>query len=63
MFVVRGTFKMGSNWQKFTKEVEAGTEEQAIEKVYSLLGSNHHTKRVHIKIESVERVEEEENAE
>ena len=43
-------------WQKFAKEVEAKNEGAAVEKVYSLLGSNHRTKRIHIKIEGVERV-------
>ena len=59
MYVVEGIFKMGDRWQKFRKEVEAKSEEEAVEKVYSLLGSNHHTKRIHIKIAKVEKSGEE----
>ncbi len=56
-FLVRGTFMMAPGvWQKFAKEIEAKNEGSAVEKVYSLLGSNHHTKRIHIKIEGVERI-------
>jgi len=40
-------------WQKFVKEVRALNERQAIEKIYSLLGSIHKLKRYHIKIEKI----------
>ncbi len=43
-------------WQKFTKEVRALTPEQAIEYVYSVLGSNHKLRRKHIKILSVKEI-------
>ena len=57
MYRVFGTFRMAPRtWQKFEKEVEAGSREEAIEKVYSILGSNHKVKRVHIKIEGVEKI-------
>jgi len=59
MYAVEGIFKMGGVWQRFRKEVEARSKREAVEKVYSLLGSNHHTKRIHIKIEKVEKVGEE----
>ncbi len=43
-------------WQKFSKEVRALTKEQAIEYVYSVLGSNHKLRRKHIKITSVKEI-------
>ncbi len=43
-------------WQKFSKEVRALNKEQAIEYVYSVLGSNHKLRRKHIKITSVREI-------
>ncbi len=43
-------------WQKFYKEVRALTKDQAIEYVYSVLGSNHKLRRKHIKITSVKEI-------
>ncbi len=56
-FEVVGVFKNANQWQKFKKVVEAHNERFALEKVYSLLGSNHKVKRHLIKIESVKVVE------
>ncbi len=47
-------------WQRFVKEVRALNEKQAIEKVYSILGSNHKLKRHHIKIEKISEITPEE---
>ncbi|ADV65417.1 50S ribosomal protein L18Ae [Desulfurococcus mucosus] len=44
-------------WQKFTKEVRGVDEKDALEKVYSILGSNHKLKRYHIRVESVEEID------
>jgi len=44
--------------QKFNMELTAASEREAIEKVYSLLGSRHKLKRYHIKIEKVEEAPE-----
>ncbi len=44
-------------WQKFTKEVEAENEKEALEYVYSKLGSDHKVKRHLIKVEKVEKCE------
>ena len=54
-FIVTGTFKMKDVWQKFTKEVEAENEKEALEYVYSKLGSDHKVKRHLIKVEKVEK--------
>ncbi len=43
-------------WREFTVEVRALKEEDAIEKVYSELGSRHKLKRHHVKISSVNEI-------
>lgn len=47
-------------WRKFVKYVRAVNEKDALEKVYSLLGSNHKLKRYHIKVKEVKEVGPEE---
>ncbi len=56
-FEVEGVFKNANQWQKFRKVVEAHNERYALEKVYSLLGSNHKVKRHLIKIKNIRVVE------
>ncbi len=43
-------------WREFTVEVRALKEGDAIEKVYSELGSRHKLKRHHVKISSVSEI-------
>ncbi len=52
-FKVRGRFKMGKEWIKFVKEIEAPSEKLAREYTYSILGSNHKVLRKHVEIEEV----------
>ncbi|HJH30409.1 MAG TPA: 50S ribosomal protein L18a [Methanosarcinaceae archaeon] len=52
-YVVKGTFKAGHEWKKFTKNVESQNEKNAEEKVYSIFGSKHSIKRFLIKIDSI----------
>ncbi|WP_340817976.1 50S ribosomal protein L18Ae [Methanolobus sp. WCC4] len=52
-FQVKGTFKAGIAWEKFTKVIESQNEKNALEKVYSLIGSQHALKRNLIKIDSI----------
>lgn len=47
-------------WQKFSLEVRALSKEEALEKVYSLMGSKHKLKRKHIKILEVVEISPEE---
>jgi large subunit ribosomal protein LX len=47
-------------WQKFTLEVTALNEKDALEKVYSLLGSRHKLKRYHIRVTKVQTIMPEE---
>jgi large subunit ribosomal protein LX len=52
-FVIKGKFKAGSEWEKFTKQVASQNEKNAIDKVYSIFGSKHGIKRMFVKIESI----------
>ncbi|MBO4302560.1 50S ribosomal protein L18a [Methanosarcinaceae archaeon] len=52
-FVIKGQFKTGFDWEKFTKTVESLNEKNAVEKVYSTIGSQHGLPRRLIRIESV----------
>ena len=56
-FEISGEFKTLAGWQKFRKIVEAETEKFALEKTYSLIGSNHKIKRHLIKIKQIKKVE------
>lgn len=64
IFMVRGTALFNESEfpirQKFTKFVRALNEKEAIEYVYSYLGSKNKIKRSNIKIEEVKEVREEE---
>lgn len=51
---------MGKSYQPFTKEVAAKDEDEAVEKLLSLLGSKHRTRRKNIKIQRVEEIQLEE---
>ncbi len=48
-------------WQKFKKEVLATKPEEALEKVYSVLGGTHKLKRKNIKVYSVKEISLEES--
>ncbi len=52
---------MGRLMQKFSKEVSANNEKNALEKVYADLGSKHKVKRRFIKIEEVKELGEGKN--
>lgn len=56
-FEVAGRFKTLNGWMKFKKIIEAHNEKFAVEKTYSLIGSNHKVKRHLIRIESIRKVE------
>lgn len=58
-FIVKGTFKAGLKWERFTKNLTSPNKNNASEKAYSLIGSEHGLKRHLIKIESVEVVKNE----
>lgn len=56
-FRVKGTFKAGRNWERFSKKLVSNNEKNAAEKLYSLIGSEHGLKRNLIRIETVESLE------
>lgn len=57
LFEVTGTYLEAKNMKKFTKRVDAFNEKYAMEKIMSLIGSKHKTKRKNIKITEVKKVE------
>ena len=58
-YMLMGRGKIQS-WQKFTVEVTALNERDALEKLYSTLGSKHKLKRHHIKINEIKNITREE---
>ena len=59
-FEIKGRYKGGLNgkaWLPFSKVVESPNENNAVNVVYSLLGSQHGLKRGLIKIDEVKTVE------
>lgn len=53
-FKVEGEFKAGRRWERFTKEVSSLNEKNAVEEVYSLIGSKHCLKRNLVRINAVQ---------
>ncbi len=51
---------MGKIWQPFSKEVIGNDENEAKERLFSLLGSRHRVKRRMIKVETIKEVSKEE---
>jgi len=56
IFEVEGKYKV-NGWMPFRKRIEAVNERMAVEKTYSLIGSNHKVKRNLIRIENIRKVE------
>lgn len=59
-FEIKGKYRgglIGKTWLPFNKVVESQNEKNAVERVYSLIGSEHGLKRNSIKIEGVLAVE------
>lgn len=55
-FRVSGRFRMGRDWQAYSKELAAADEAAAREKLLSLFGSRHGVPRKYITIAKVEEV-------
>ena len=60
IFRVRGWFKQGPYRQRFTREMLVLSKEQALERIYSDIGSKHKVKRNLIHLEEVVEVKPEE---
>jgi len=55
-FQISGRFRMGRNWQPFSKELAARDEAAAREKLLSLIGSQHGLPRKYVTITTVAEV-------
>lgn len=55
-YIAKGSFKAGERSEKFTKKVTALNKNLAVEKIFSLIGSEHGVNRRLMKIDSVEEV-------
>ncbi|MDR2944648.1 MAG: 50S ribosomal protein L18a [Methanosarcinales archaeon] len=55
-YLISGKFKPGFLWEKFAKTIESENEKNALEKVYSTMGSKHGLKRRSIVVESIQEV-------
>lgn len=60
IYRVSGRMRIGMEWRKFTIYITATKPKEAIETVYSNLGSRHKLKRELIKIEDIKEVSKEE---
>lgn len=60
IFRIQGWFKQGLYRQRFTRELLALSKEQALERIYSDVGSKHRVKRNLIHIEEAIEVKPEE---
>ena len=56
IYRVKGTFVMGDEYHKFTKEYKATSEENVQEKIYARFGSKHGINRNQISIDSIEEI-------
>lgn len=55
-YKIKGTFLMKDTWRSFTKEIVAESEENAREKILSIIGSMHKASRKMIKIASIQEL-------
>lgn len=56
IFRVEGTIQSPSYQTNFLKDVRAVKPEDAIEKIYMELGSQHRVKRIHLKVISIKEI-------
>ena len=56
IYRVKGTFVMGDEYHKFTKEYKATCEDDIVTKIYSLFGSKHGINRNQISIAEIEEI-------
>ena len=56
IFRIEGVIFKPNNAMFFSKEIRAVKREEALEKVYADLGSQHRVKRVHVKVASIKEI-------
>ena len=54
---VEGTFRIDGEWRPYRKVISAPNEEQARERVYTVMGSKHRLKRRDIQVGKIEPFE------
>ncbi|MHA1626432.1 MAG: 50S ribosomal protein L18Ae [Candidatus Asgardarchaeia archaeon] len=59
-YLIKGFFRRGPFKYKFAKEIRATSEKDALEKLYSIICSNHKVKRRDVSIVSLEEIPDEE---
>ena len=59
VYRISGTFLMGDNTQHFTKEILGKGKADAVEIIYSILGSKHKVKRRNIKFTKITEIKAE----
>ncbi|MFX1486802.1 MAG: 50S ribosomal protein L18Ae [Promethearchaeota archaeon] len=57
-FIIKGVFKKKDRIYDFSKVIRALKKEDAIEKIYMDLGSNHRVRRRNVRIKAIEEIEE-----
>jgi len=60
VYRISGKFLMGKIWQPFSKEVIGNDENEARERLFSILGSRHRVKRRMIKIDNIQEISKDE---
>jgi len=60
VYRIKGKFLMGKIWQPFSKEFIGENEEEAKERMYSIIGSRHRVKRRMIKVEEIKEINRDE---
>ncbi len=56
-YIIEGDFNInGKKWQHFKKAIQSNNERNALERIYSMLGSKHRLKRNQIKINAIKEV-------
>jgi large subunit ribosomal protein LX len=59
VYKITGTFLMGDSSQHFTKEIMGKGKSEALQRLYSVLGSKHKVKRRNIKITKMTEIKPE----
>lgn len=59
IYRISGKFLMGNKYQEFTKEMIGKGKSEALERLYSILGSKHNVGRRYIKVEKITQIKPE----
>jgi len=59
VYRISGKFLMGRKYQVFTKEMIGKGKSEALERLYSIIGSKHNVERRYIKVEKITQIKPE----